>query len=130
MSGRRCQPLRSGPLDPAERAQLERLHAQHPRTLGGRAEAILLSSQRVSVPEIMRRLRVSRPTVSSWITRFEQSGVAGLSRKTLGASAEAHIRTTSPRHDALRRTRGALVSDPRVPPAIDPPERSRARNAG
>lgn len=66
------------PLHPEEREALERLRREHPRTLGRRAAAVLLSSGRLAIPEIMRRLRVSRPTLAGWFTRFERSGVAGL----------------------------------------------------
>ena len=65
-------------LSSAEREELEQLRQKYPRTVGGRAAAILLSGQRYPIPEIMRRLGVSRPTVTSWLTRFEQAGVAGL----------------------------------------------------
>ncbi len=65
-------------LSSAEREELERLRREHPKTLGGRAAAVLLSAQRLPIPEIMRRLGVSRPTVASWLTRFEQTGILGL----------------------------------------------------
>jgi carbon-monoxide dehydrogenase medium subunit len=65
-------------LGATEREELERLRQQYPRTLGGRAAAVLLSAERLPIGEIMRRLGVSRPTVASWLTRFEQSGVPGL----------------------------------------------------
>jgi carbon-monoxide dehydrogenase medium subunit len=63
-------------LSATDREQLERLRRQ--RELATRVEAVLLSAQRSSIPEIMRRLGVSRPTVTKWLTRFEQSGVSGL----------------------------------------------------
>ena len=66
------------PLNAEEQTDLERLRQQAPRTLGLRAEAILLSARRVPIPEIMRRLGVSRPTVAGWLTRFERAGVPGL----------------------------------------------------
>ena len=69
-------------LSATEREQLERLRRQHPRALATRVEAVLLSAQRSPIPEIMRRLGVSRPTVTSWLTRFEQSGVSGLRPRT------------------------------------------------
>ena len=68
-------------LTGTERAELERLRREDPRTLGRRAEAVLLSARRCSVPEIMRGLGVSRPTVAGWLTRFEVDGVAGLSTR-------------------------------------------------
>jgi len=39
---------------------------------------ILLSAARVAIPEIVRRLGLSRPTVSHWLRRFERSSIAGL----------------------------------------------------
>jgi len=65
-------------LSSTEREELARQRREHPRTLGVRAEAVLLSARRLPIPEIMRRLQVSRPTVTSWLTRFEQSGASGL----------------------------------------------------
>jgi carbon-monoxide dehydrogenase medium subunit len=43
-----------------------------------RAAAVLLSAMHVSVPEIVQRLRLSRPTVAQWLLRFDRSGIAGL----------------------------------------------------
>ena len=37
-----------------------------------------MSARRLPIPEIMRRLGVSRPTVTGWLTRFERSGIFGL----------------------------------------------------
>ncbi len=65
-------------LGSSERQALARLRVEHPRTLGIRAEAVLMSARKLPIAEIMRRLRVSRPTVTGWLTRFEQSGVPGL----------------------------------------------------
>ncbi len=65
-------------LDSSERQALARLRVEHPRTLGRRAEAVLMSARKLPIAEIMRRLRVSRPTVTGWLTRFERSGVPGL----------------------------------------------------
>jgi len=65
-------------LSAAEQADLERLRLQTPGPLAVRAEAVLLSARKVSVPEIMRRLGVSRPAVAGWLTRFERAGVSGL----------------------------------------------------
>lgn len=64
--------------NPAERAELERLRSTGSSGGRARAQAILLSAARVAIPEIVRRLGLSRPTVSHWLRRFERSGVADL----------------------------------------------------
>jgi len=61
-----------------ERSELIRLRDAGPPGTRARAEVILLSAARVAIPAIVRRLGLSRPTVSSCLTRFERSGVAGL----------------------------------------------------
>ncbi|HEU5319733.1 MAG TPA: helix-turn-helix domain-containing protein, partial [Methylomirabilota bacterium] len=65
-------------LGSEEREALARLRRERPRTLALRAEAVLLSASGLSVPEIMRRLGASRPTVTGWLSRFERAGVPGL----------------------------------------------------
>lgn len=65
-------------LSATERQALARLGIEQPPSLGRRAQAILLSARRQPIPEIMRRLGVSRPTVTAWLTRFEQTGISGL----------------------------------------------------
>jgi len=65
-------------LSAAEADELARLARERPRTLGARAEAVLLSARRVPVGGIVRQLGVSRPTVAAWLTRFERAGVSGL----------------------------------------------------
>lgn len=65
-------------LSAEEREELARLRREQPRPLARRAEAVLLSAAGRPIREIMRRLRVSRPTVTVWLTRFESSGVSGL----------------------------------------------------
>ncbi len=65
-------------LTSAEREELRRLRRSERREIARRAQVILLSAGRVPIPEIRRRLRVSRPTVTGWLARFEQSGVPGL----------------------------------------------------
>jgi len=89
-------------LSSTEREALARLRREHPRTLGVGAEAILLSARRLPIPEIMRRLGVSRPTVAGWLTRFERSGVSGLVPRPrsgrppkLTASVLRHIATAA-----------------------------------
>jgi len=63
---------------PAERSELIRLRDSGPAGNRARAGAILLSAARVAVPEIVRRLGLSRPTVTHWLRRFDRSGIAGL----------------------------------------------------
>jgi len=65
-------------LTVTERAGLVRLRESGPRGSRLRAEVILLSAARVAIPEIGRRLGLSRPTVTSCLGRFERSGLAGL----------------------------------------------------
>ncbi len=73
-----------------------------------RAEAVLLSAAGVSLPDIMRRLDVSRPTLTSWLTRFEQAGIAGLLPRPRSGRP--------PKIDAevLRRIRTAVGAEPRA----------------
>jgi carbon-monoxide dehydrogenase medium subunit len=84
------------------------MRQQQPRALRGRAEAVLLSAQRLPVPEIMRRLGVSRPTVTSWLTRFERSGVPGLLPRPRSGRPP---KITS---DVLRRIATAAGAEPRA----------------
>lgn len=65
-------------LTAAERAALLHLRDAGPPGSRRRAEVILLSDARVAIPEIVRRLGLSRPTVTSCLSRFERSGLAGL----------------------------------------------------
>jgi aerobic carbon-monoxide dehydrogenase medium subunit len=75
-------------LSATERDELAQLEREQPR-LGRRAQAVLLSARREPIPAIMRRLGVSRPTVTAWLTRFEATGVAGLrSRPRSGRPAK------------------------------------------
>lgn len=46
-----------------------------------RAQAILWSSQQTAIAEIALRCEVDRDTVSTWIERWEQEGLAGLTDK-------------------------------------------------
>ncbi|MBI4608177.1 MAG: FAD binding domain-containing protein [Candidatus Rokubacteria bacterium] len=64
--------------NPAERKELARLRRERSSTLGLRAAIVHLSAQGVPVSTIMRHLRVSRPTVTLWLDRFDESGLAGL----------------------------------------------------
>ena len=65
-------------LTRTEVEELAQLRREHPRTLGLLAEAVLMSARRLPIPEMMRELGVSRPTVTGWLTRFERSGMSGL----------------------------------------------------
>ena len=58
-------------------------------SLGRRAQAVLLSARREPIPAIMRRLGVSRPTVTAWLTRFEAMGVAAFGRDRVRPPGEA-----------------------------------------
>jgi len=65
-------------LTSTERQELAHLCRERPKAVGLRATIIRLSAQRVPILEIMRKLNVSRPTVTAWLHRFEESGVSGL----------------------------------------------------
>jgi carbon-monoxide dehydrogenase medium subunit len=65
-------------LTAAERSELLRLRDRGPAGRRARAAAVLLSATRVSIPAIVQRLGLSRPTVRHWLARFEHSGTAGL----------------------------------------------------
>jgi len=65
-------------LTSSEEKELARLCRERSKAVALRASIIRLSAQRVPIPHITRRLRVSRPTVAAWLTRFEESGLAGL----------------------------------------------------
>lgn len=65
-------------ITPAERSELARLSRGRPRPVRIRAAIVLSSAGGLTIPEVMRRLGVSRPTVSCWLRRFEESGVSGL----------------------------------------------------
>src|SRR5262245_14171759 len=66
------------PLTEDERTELKRMTRQDIGRVSQRAQMILLSAQRRSVPEIASLFDVSRATVRFWIRRFETAGPAGL----------------------------------------------------
>jgi transposase len=63
-----------------EHAKLTRLARSQtaPVRLARRAEIILRSAERHTVPTIARQLGLAEPTVRVWIERFNTAGVAGL----------------------------------------------------
>jgi carbon-monoxide dehydrogenase medium subunit len=94
-------------LSTSEQEELALLGREPTPSLGRRAQAILLSAKREPIPAIMRRLGVSRPTVTAWLARFEAAGVAGLrSRPRSGRPAKL---TT----DVLRHIATVAVVRPR-----------------
>jgi len=66
-------------LTESQRHTLETLmkHDPSPRARA-RAHSILLSSRRVTIKEIVKIYQVDRDTVSSWIKKWEQTGVESL----------------------------------------------------
>jgi transposase len=61
-----------------ERKELERMVRQEIGRVSQRAQMILLSARRKTVPEIADAFDVCLPTVRFWIRRFEESGPDGL----------------------------------------------------
>jgi transposase len=61
-----------------ERKELERMVRQEIGRVSQRAQMILLSARRKTVPEIADVFDVCLPTVRFWIRRFEESGPDGL----------------------------------------------------
>jgi transposase len=61
-----------------ETRELRRMTCQEIGRVSQRAQMVLLSSQRRTVPEIARIFETTRATVRFWIRRFEQRGAAGL----------------------------------------------------
>ncbi len=66
------------PLTDDEQTELKRMTRQEVGRVSQRAQMILLSAQRRTVPEIARLFDVSRATVRFWIRQFEAEGPAGL----------------------------------------------------
>ena len=67
------------PLTESQRQTLEDImkHDPSPRART-RAHSILLSARRVTIKEIVKIYQVDRDTISSWIKKWEQHGVASL----------------------------------------------------
>jgi aerobic carbon-monoxide dehydrogenase medium subunit len=61
-----------------ERSQLIELRDAGPAASRPRAAVVLLSAARTAIPEIVKHLGLSRPTVTDWLRRFDRSGVSGL----------------------------------------------------
>jgi transposase len=66
------------PLTEAEHHELQRMTRQEIGRVSQRAQMILLSAQRRTVPEIATLFETSRATVRFWIRRFEAHGPNGL----------------------------------------------------
>ena len=62
----------------AERAELKRMTRQEVGRVSQRAQMVLLSAQRRTVPEIAALFETSRATVRLWLRRFDTAGPAGL----------------------------------------------------
>src|SRR5215212_10512154 len=62
----------------AERAELKRMTRQEVGRVAQRAQMVLLSAQRRSVPEIAALFEVSRATVRFWLRQFDAEGSGGL----------------------------------------------------
>jgi carbon-monoxide dehydrogenase medium subunit len=107
------------PLTVTEQTELLRLRNSGPPASRLRAEVILLSAARVTISEIVRRLGVSRPTVSASLVRFERGGIFGLpDRRRSGRPSRisseilrhiAMVVTARPRDLGIQGTRWSLA---------------------
>lgn len=61
-----------------ERAELKRMTRREVGRVGQRAQMVLLSAQRRTVPEIAALFEASRATVRFWLRQFDASGPVGL----------------------------------------------------
>ena len=66
------------PVTDDEQTELKRMTRQEIGRVSQRAQMILLSAQRRTVPEIATIFSVSRATVRFWIRQFEATGPRGL----------------------------------------------------
>ena len=66
------------PVTEDEQTELKRMTRQAPGRVSQRAQMILLSAQRRTVPEIATIFDLSRATVRFWIRQFETAGPAAL----------------------------------------------------
>jgi len=115
------------PLTPEQTQQLKDLlkhgDTARPRL---RAQAILWSSQRVSIAEIAQRGGVDRDTVSAWLDRWEHEGLSGLTDKPRSGNpgrltaterelvlelAQKHPRSTATIRAAVLEQTGKRVSE-------------------
>src|ERR1700693_2728277 len=73
-------PIRIVPLRRGDRVRLERLARSRatPHRVVERAQMVLASAAGQSGTTICRHLRVSRPTVTCWLDRYETEGMAGI----------------------------------------------------
>src|SRR5258705_9551336 len=62
----------------------------HPARAHARLEVITLYAQGWSKRSISQFLQVSRPTINTWLTRFERDNAASLADKSSAPHAPAH----------------------------------------
>ena len=91
---------------PEEHQELKRLTRQAVGRVSQRAQMVLLSAQRRTVPEIATIFDVSRATVRFWLRRFEAQGPAGLQDEP----RSGRPRTVTP--EGEERLVGMLSQDP------------------
>ena len=66
-------------LSTEEQVTLEEAHKKHPSfRFRQRAKAILLSSQHYTIKQLVTLFDVRRDTISLWLDRWNESGIAGL----------------------------------------------------
>lgn len=73
-------PLQMRPLNEEEKRVIGKLARSQSasKRLVERAKIIQLAEEGVTIPQIMRQLHLSEPTVRKWWKRFEEQGLAGL----------------------------------------------------
>src|SRR3990172_11509082 len=74
----RCPMIYVRPPTEAEHQELKRITRQEVGRVAQRAQLVLLSAQRSSVPELARLFEMHRKTVRFWLRRFDAHGPAGL----------------------------------------------------
>ena len=100
-----------------EHIELQRMTRQEVGRVSQRAQMVLLSAQRRSVPEIAAIFALRKATVRQWLHRFDVAGPAGLcDAARAGDPAKSPRWCGTPWRRWSRRTRPRRVTWPRSGP--------------